>query len=95
MVLEMHVFTIKPGKGPEFEGLIRRIRELGRSGPGPVSTKVWRHMHRPDEYLVLNEFEKKEDDVAGERDSEFINLRRQMNELTEKKPAKDLWIEVA
>ena len=91
MILEMHRFTVKAGKGPDFEALIKQIRELTRTGPGPVSTKVWRHMHRPNEYVVLNEFEKKEDDVGGERNPQFIELRRKMNDLTETRPAKDLW----
>jgi len=91
MILEMHVFTLKDGKGPEFEALLQRIRELKGTGPGPISTKIWRHLHRPNEYVVLNEFEKKEDDVAGEKNPEFLDIRRKMNELTEKRPSKDLW----
>jgi heme-degrading monooxygenase HmoA len=91
MVLEMHVFTLKDGKGAEFEALLKRIRELKGTRPGPISTKIWRHLYRPNEYIVLNEFERKEDDVAGERDPEFIAIRRKMNELTEKRPDKDLW----
>ncbi|HEY6794859.1 MAG TPA: antibiotic biosynthesis monooxygenase family protein [Kineosporiaceae bacterium] len=76
MILEIAVFTIKPGHADAFAAAYHRAAELIASSPGCLSTRMTRGVENPDEFTLLVEWETLEAHLEGFRGSDRFHRWR-------------------
>jgi heme-degrading monooxygenase HmoA len=76
MVLEHAVITIRPGTGAEFEAALAEARHYIAATPGFRSLALHRGVERPDEYVLLVEWDTLEDHLVGFRESDRFTAWR-------------------
>jgi heme-degrading monooxygenase HmoA len=69
MVLEIAVFTVKPGHDEAFITAYGEAREVILTSPGCVSARMMRGIEHPDQFTLLVEWETLEAHLEGFRGS--------------------------
>jgi heme-degrading monooxygenase HmoA len=78
MVLEIAVFTTKPGHADQFAAAYGEARELILASPGCLSARMTRGIEDPDRFTLIVEWETVEAHLEGFRGSERFPRWREL-----------------
>ncbi len=65
--------------------LITRLRKLAKDQPGFNSEETWRHLERPDEYLVVRAWDSEDDWYNWQSNQQRIEIQEKIEALLGKK----------
>jgi heme-degrading monooxygenase HmoA len=70
MVLEIALFTVKPGHADQFAAAYAQAREMIASSPGCLSARMTRGIENPEQFTLLVEWETLKAHLEGFRESD-------------------------
>jgi heme-degrading monooxygenase HmoA len=78
MILEVALFSLKPGTSADYEAAFAKAAPIIASMPGYVSHELQRCLEAPDRYVLLVRWQTLEDHTVGFRGSEAYQEWRRL-----------------